>query len=217
MIEGFDLFVNLSLVTYLCSYFLPEIELRKSILIITSFALFSYFSKFFIFRLCSILSKKIKKINVCLHLFFGYLLIIIAPSGELSILSIILFLLSRFIVGNCFALTYFSQSSYEFSVQKLKYWIIFLLGLIIGSIILFLINEIFSNSELNSWAWKVIYSFNLLLVFLLYIYFFKNEAYKLDEINQLVVNYVKKSKTTRLLELPSSYNSIYFICLICNI
>ena len=201
LIEGFDLFVNLSLVTYLCSYFLPGIELRKSILIITSFALFSYFSKFFILRLCSILSKKIKKINVCLHLFIGYLLIIIAPSGELSILSIILFLSSRFIVGNCFALTYFSQSSYEFSVQKLKYWIIFLLGLIIGSIVLFLINEIFSNSELNSWAWKVIYSFNLLLVFLLYIFFFKNEAYRLDEINQLVVNYVKKSKTTGLLEL----------------
>ena len=109
LIEGFDLFVNLSLVTYLCSYFLPEVELRKSILIITSFALFSYFSKFFIFRLCSILSKKIKKINVCLHLFFAYLLIIIAPSGELSILSIILFLLSRFIVGNCFALTYFPK------------------------------------------------------------------------------------------------------------
>ena len=43
LIEGFDLFVNLSLVTYLCSYFLPEIELRKSILIITSFTLFSYF------------------------------------------------------------------------------------------------------------------------------------------------------------------------------
>ncbi len=83
----------------------------------------------------------------------------------------------------------------------MKYWIIFLLGLIIGSIILFLINEIFSNSELNSWAWKVIYSFNLLLVFLLYIFFFKNEAYKLDEINQLVINYVKKSKTARLLEL----------------
>ena len=201
LIEGFDLFVNLSLVTYLCSYFLPEVELRKSILIITFFALFSYFSKLFILRLCSILSKKIKKINVCLHLFFGYLLVIIAPSGELSILSIILFLLSRFIVGNCFAFTYLSQSSYEFSVQKLKYWIIFLLGLIIGSIILFLINEIFSNSELNSWAWKVIYSFNLLLVFLLYIFFFKNEAYKLDEINQLVFNYVKKSKTARLLEL----------------
>ncbi len=201
LIEGFDLFVNLSLVTYLCSYFLPEVELRKSILIITFFALFSYFSKFFILRLCSILSKKIKKINVCLHLFFGYLLVIIAPSGELSILSIILFLLSRFIIGNCFALTYLSQSSYEFSVQKLKYWIIFLLGLIIGSIILFLINEIFSNSELNSWAWKVIYSFNLLLVFLLYIFFFKNEDYKLDEINQLVINYVKKSKTARLLEL----------------
>ena len=79
-------------------------------------------------------------------------------------------LLSRFIVGNCFALTYFSQSSYEFSVQKLKYWIIFLIGLIIGSIFIFN-NEIFSNSELNSWAWKVIYSFNLLLVFLLYIFF----------------------------------------------
>ena len=100
-IEGFDLFVNLSLVTYLCSYFLPEIELRKSILIILSFSLFSYFSKIFTFGLCSILSKKIKKINLCHHLFFGYLLIVIAPSGELSVLSIILFLLSRFIVGNC--------------------------------------------------------------------------------------------------------------------
>ncbi len=55
LIEGFDLFVNLSLVTYLCSYFLPGIELRKSILIITSFALFSYFSKFFILRVSSIL------------------------------------------------------------------------------------------------------------------------------------------------------------------
>ena len=38
-------------------------------------------------------------------------------------------------------------------------------------------------------------------MFLLYIFFFKNEAYKLDEINLLVVNYVKKSKTKRLLEL----------------
>ena len=201
LIEGFDLFVNLSLVTYLCSYFLPEIELRKSILIISSFTLFSYFSKIFIFRLCSILSKKIKKINICLHLSVGYLLIIIAPSGELSILSIILFLLSRIIVGNCFALTYLSQNSHKFSVQKLKYWFFFLLGLLIGSIILFFVNEIFSNSELNSWAWKIIYLFNLLLVFLLYIFFLKHEFYVLDDINRLVVNYAKSPKTSRLLEI----------------
>lgn len=201
LIEGFDLFVNLSLVTYFCSYFLPEIELRKSILIITFFSLFSYFSKIFIFRLCSILSKKVKKINICLHLFIGYLLIIIAPSGDLSILSIILFFLSRLIIGNCFALTYFSQSSYEFRVQKLKYWICFLIGLLLGSIILILVNEIFSNNELNNWAWKVIYLFNLLIVFVLYLFFFKNEFYKLADINHLVVNYVKKPSITRLLEL----------------
>ena len=62
LIEGFDLFVNLSLVTYLCSYFLPEIELRKSILIITFFALFSYFSKFLYLDYVQFYQRKLKKL-----------------------------------------------------------------------------------------------------------------------------------------------------------
>ena len=145
LIEGVDFFINLSLVTYLCSYFLPEIELRLSILIVTSFALFSYFSKLFIFRISSLVKKKIEKINISLFLLFAYLLVIISPSGDLGMLSIIIFLLSRFIIGNCFALTYLSQSKRDFRVQKLKYWFLFLLGLLLGSIVLFLVNETFSN------------------------------------------------------------------------
>ena len=125
--------------------------------------MFSYFSKLFIFKISTFVKKKIEKINISLYLFFAYLLVIIAPSGELSILSIIIFLLSRFIIGNCFALTYLSQSNQVFRIEKLKYWFLFLLGLILGSIVLFLVNETFSNSDLNNWAWKIIYLFNLIL------------------------------------------------------
>lgn len=199
-IEGLDLFINFSLVTYLCSYFLPEIELRLSIIIVTFFALFSHFSKIFIFALCSILSKRIKQINVSLWLLFSYLLVIVSPSGELSILSITFYILSRLIIGNCFALTYLSQSIQEFRVQKLKYWLLFLLGLLVGSIILFLVNEIFSNSDLNNGAWKIIYLFNSILIFFIFIFVFKNEFYKLDDINQLVVN-LKKPNTVNLFQI----------------
>jgi MFS family permease len=201
LIEGVDFFINLSLVTYLCSYFLPEIELRLSILIITSLALFSYFSKLFIFRISSFVKKKIEKINISLCLLFAYLLVIISPSGELSLLSIIIFLLSRFIIGNCFALTYLSQSNQNFRIEKLKYWFLFLLGLILGSIVLFLVNETFSNSDLNNWAWKIIYLFNLILIFSTFIFFFKNEYYKLDTINQLLIDNTKKYKAVKLLQI----------------
>ena len=201
LIEGVDFFINLSLVTYLCSYFLPEIELRLSILIVTSFALFSYFSKLFIFKISTFVKKKIEKINISLYLFFAYLLVIIAPSGELSILSIIIFLLSRFIIGNCFALTYLSQSNQVFRIEKLKYWFLFLLGLILGSIVLFLVNETFSNSDLNNWAWKIIYLFNLILIFATFMFFFKNEYFKLDTINQLLIDNTKKYKAVKLLQI----------------
>ena len=63
LIEGVDFFINLALVTYLCAYFLPEIELRLSILIVTSFALFSYFSKLFIFKISTFVKKKIERTN----------------------------------------------------------------------------------------------------------------------------------------------------------
>ena len=172
LIEGLDFFINLSLVTYLCSYFLPDIELRLSILIVTSFALFSYFSKLFIFMISSFLKKKTEKINISLFLLLAYLLVIISPSGDLGMLSIIIFLLSRFIIGNCFALTYLSQSKRDFRVQKLKYWFLFLLGLLLGSIVLFLVNETFSNSDLNNWAWKILYLFNLILIFSTFLFFF---------------------------------------------
>ena len=201
LIEGVDFFINLSLVTYLCSYFLPEIELRLSILIVTSFALFSYFSKLFIFRISSLVKKKIEKINISLYLLFAYLLVIISPSGELSMLSIIIFLLSRFIIGNCFALTYLSQSNQVFRIEKLKYWFLFLLGLILGSIVLFLVNETFSNSDLNNWAWKIIYLFNLILIFATFMFFFKNEYFKLDTINQLLIDNTKKYKAVKLLQI----------------
>ena len=201
LIEGVDFFINLSLVTYLCSYFLPEIELRLSILIVTSFALFSYFSKLFIFKISTFVKKKIEKINISLYLFFAYLLVIIAPSGELSILSIIIFLLSRFIIGNCFALTYLAQSNQVFRIEKLKYWFLFLLGLILGSIVLFLVNETFSNSDLNNWAWKIIYLFNLILIFATFMFFFKNEYFKLDTINQLLIDNTKKYKAVKLLQI----------------
>ena len=194
LIEGLDLFINLSLVTYLCSYFLPQMELRLSIIIITFCVLFSYFSKIFLFSLSNILSKKIKKVNISLCLLFAYLLVILSPTGELSILSIILFLLSRFLIGNCFALTNISEGEQVFQPQKLKYWFFFLLGLLMGSIILFLVNETFSNSDLNNWAWKILYLFNLVVISLSFIFLSKNQFYKLNNINQFAINDSKQKK-----------------------
>ena len=44
-LEGLDLFINLSLITYLCAFFLPSIELRNAIIILTTIVLFSIITK----------------------------------------------------------------------------------------------------------------------------------------------------------------------------
>ena len=54
----------------------------------------------------------------------------------------------------------------------IKYLILFILGMLIGSILFVFLNDIFSNSQMNSWAWKCFYFF-LLIVALCFSFLFK--------------------------------------------
>ena len=83
---------------------------------------------------------------------------------------------SRFVVGNLFFL---AKKNYllgdQFKEENnffIKYLILFILGMLIGSILFVFLNDIFSNSQMNSWAWKCFYFF-LLIVALCFSFLFK--------------------------------------------
>ena len=83
---------------------------------------------------------------------------------------------SRFLVGNLFFLAkknYLSGDQFkEENNFFIKYLILFILGMLIGSILFVFLNDIFSNSQMNSWAWKCFYFF-LLIVALCFSFLFK--------------------------------------------
>ena len=88
------------------------------------------------------------------------------------------FALCRFLTGNLFYLakkSYFSSD--EFKEENnffIKYFILFILGMLIGSVLFVLLNDIFSNSQMNSWAWKCVYVF-LIFITVIFSFLFKNK------------------------------------------
>ena len=72
--------------------------------------------------------------------------------------------------------------------SKIKYWLIFLTSFFVGSLFLLLINEIFSNVELNNWAWKITYVFLILITFIIILTSFKNISFEKIIDKDLFVN-----------------------------
>ena len=177
LLDGLDTFLNLSIVTYLSIFFFKEFDNRVSILLSTSVVLLSFFSRNSLLCLIEKVLTKSKRADFNLYLMFTVCYLFpLFLTDNLNILSILVFMFSRFVVGNLFFLAkknYLSGNQFkEENNFFIKYLILFILGMLIGSILFVFLNDIFSNSQMNSWAWKCFYFF-LLIVALCFSFLFK--------------------------------------------
>ena len=170
LLDGLDTFLNLSIVTYLSIFFFKEFDNRVSILLSTSVVLLSFFSRNSLLCLIEKVFTKSKRADFNLYLMFTVCYFFpLFLTDNLNILSILVFMFSRFVVGNLFFL---AKKNYllgdQFKEENnffIKYLILFILGMLIGSILFVFLNDIFSNSQMNSWAWKCFYFFLLIVAF----------------------------------------------------
>ncbi|PPR37624.1 MAG: hypothetical protein CFH30_01112, partial [Alphaproteobacteria bacterium MarineAlpha8_Bin1] len=167
--EGLDLFINFSIIIYLSNYIFPEIDLRVSMIYSVIIIITSFLSKILLPYTLLKLGKIQKVENLFYYLsFLSYLLVIIIPSGNVFFISVILLVISRFFIGITFA--FFNpiflknyDSNREFDNNSvIKHFLLLMIGIIFGSILYSIINESFSNNELNDGGWKIFY-----LIFLL--------------------------------------------------
>ena len=220
--EGFDLFINFSIVIYLSNFLFPEIDLRismiLSILIIISSFLSKFFFPYFLRMICK--TSKIEDFFYYL-LMFAYFLVILIPSGNIYFVSVILLTISRLIVGFVFAFfnPIFLTNHYHFNEfdnnSVVKHLLILIIGLIFGSILYSIINESFSNNELNNGGWKIFYLvffISLVLFFFLKKYMFK-DSHKIDAkelLNNFTGHVALKNITSNLQILIPFYFFILF-------
>ena len=86
-------------------------------------------------------------------------------------------------------------SSEEFKKENnffIKYIIIFICGMIIGSFVFTILNDVFSNNDLNNWAWKCSYIF-LLAVSIGFGFFLKYKVFLLNLKNNLQLSSSNKN------------------------
>ncbi len=177
-----DLYLSMSLATFLAIFFFENLETSFSLILITFIILINFFIRFFTPLFVKSVNEKIKKINPIFLLCLSFFLPVILISDFLSI-SLIIFIFSRILVGISFSLlslNYLNSDLFKDDENFfLKYLLIFILGLILGSFCFLIIDDIFSNQELNSWAWKIVY-FYLSIFTLLFALFFKFKKYSIN-------------------------------------
>ena len=194
ILDGLDTFLNLSIITYLSIFFLQNLDNRISILIMTFAVLLSFFSRNNI--LC-LLEKFFLKTNYDkINLYFIFSIIYFIPIiiiQELNLFSLFIFVLCRFFIGNLFYIAKkdyllsdsFKKENYFF----LKYLIIFISGMLIGTLVYIFFNDIFSNSQMNSWGWKCSYIFLFIITLILGFFIKYNVAFvNFDRYKELKLN-----------------------------
>ena len=207
LLDGLDTFLNLSIITYLAFFFFENIDTRTSILITTSLVLISFFSRMNVFCLVEKILSKFNRDHFNIYLLFSLFYILpIFLLKDFNLVSIFIFVMCRFTIGNLFFIAkkdYFyrevlNKESYFF----IKYVIVFLCGMFVGSIIFVFLNDIFSNSEMNEWAWKLFYLFLFMisLIFSIFIKYtvnltnFKNLSdtkLQINEIKKKIIFFIK--------------------------
>ena len=179
LIDGMDLYLSMSIATFLAIFFFENLETSFSLILITFIILINFFIRFFTPLFVKSANEKIQKINPIFLLCLSFFLPVILLSDFLSI-SLVIFIFSRVLVGFSFSLLNLNYLNSELLKEDenffLKYFLIFILGLILGSFCFLIIDDIFSNQELNSWAWKIVYFF-LSIFTLLFALFFKFKKY----------------------------------------
>ena len=197
LLDGLDIFLNLSIITYLSIFFFQDLDNRISILIISFIILLSFFSRCNFFCFIEKILFKLHKENF--NLYYAFSIFYFIPFfliDSIELLSLFIFILCRFFIGNLF---YLAKKNYltseEFKKENnffIKYVIIFICGMIIGSFVFTILNDIFSNNDLNNWAWKCSYIF-LLAVSIGFGFFLKYKIFLLNLKNNLQLSSSNKN------------------------
>jgi len=173
-IDGLDICVNFSIIIFLSSFLLGTYDTRFATIILSSVLILSYVVRIFDLQFSKLIkNSKIKNVNIFLILFFIYLIPLGIQEGFPIIFSIFIFLLVRALLGIFLSLSnrnlLVNNQSLLSNKLDLKYWIIFSLGLSVGSFLHLLVNETFSNEFLNKGGWKIMYVVVSLIILFVYI------------------------------------------------
>ena len=144
----------------------------------------SFFSRSSFFCFIEKILFKLNKENF--NLYYAFSIFYFIPFfliDSLELVSLFIFILCRFFIGNLFYLAKKNYlSSEEFKKENnffIKYVITFICGMIIGSFVFTILNDVFSNNDLNNWAWKCSYIF-LLAVSIGFGFFLKYKVFLLN-------------------------------------
>ena len=175
--NGIDLAIHFSFIPFLSHYFLPNFDSRLSIILMSSIICLSLFVRVFSPLFIKLISNpKLGKKNILIILMLSYILPIVFPN-ENSFLNInlILLIISRVIIGFILSLNdNLFREIYEDNFSKfsnIKHFLLLSFGVCVGLFVASILNQIYSNSQLNNGSWKV-GSIILVLIFLVFSYFF---------------------------------------------
>ena len=175
-IDGLDLSVSLSILTYLSSFFFNTYDTRVSLIFMTFLILLSFVSRIFDLKIKSLLKGELlSKANLLILIILSYLLHILVFTDISNVLSIIIFGIGRVTFGILTSLAYrgvnFNGKTLNCNLCEIKNWFIYALGLSFGALVYMLLNEIYSNDFLNEGGWKIFYLIIILLILIKLIIF----------------------------------------------
>lgn len=175
-IDGLDLSVSLSILTYLSSFFFSSYDTRVSFILMAFVILLSCVSRIFDIKLINFMKKNsLSKINILNLLILSYSLHILVFSDFPNLLSIMIFCIARIMFGIFISLAYrginFNGKELNCNLCEIKNWFFYVIGLAFGALMYLLLNEIYSNDFLNQGGWKIFYIIIILVILLMLIIF----------------------------------------------
>ena len=188
--EGLDISINFSLLPFIAFHFFKTFEIQLAIILTLCIMCLSFFVRVFVPIFVSNINQIIlltRKKTFYSLLFLSYLLPTITISNDVFFhINILLLIFGRVIIGifisvnNSFILNLITNKNNDYN--SLKYFLTILLGVFIGLLLTNLANQLFSNLDLNLWAWKILYIpilFFIILFYFIYNYtsFFFNYFY----------------------------------------
>ena len=198
--EGLDISINFSLLPFIAFHFFKTFEIQLAIILTLCIMCLSFFVRVFVPIFVSNINQIVlltRKKTFYSLLFLSYLLPTITISNDVFFhINILLLIFGRVIIGifisvnNSFILNLITNKNNDYN--SLKYFLTILLGVFIGLLLTNLANQLFSNLDLNLWAWKILYIpilFFIILFYFIYNYtsFFSVKDNHLDsELNKLV-------------------------------
>ena len=221
-IEGLDIFLNFSIVTFLSIFFLAEYDNKYSLPIIIFTICLSFFSRIFFIPFLRRFTYFIKKEKInCLYLLSSFYLIPVFLPSSFIVISFFIFIFCRFSLGILFSSVNFYYLNSGFDKNEgsyfIKYSLLTILGMVLGSFLYLFVDDLFSNNQLNEWAWKVTYLLLFLITAIISIilkfnnkpiYIVLNSIDSLDE--QLSLRKVKKIFFENIHILISLLSFVFF-------